>query len=101
MRFGVVASAMMVLSVLIVGPALSEQRGASSESRPPVPDIPMPPGNAQHGQYIAEHVAMCVECHSGRDQYGNIIVGEKYLGGPIPFEPPSADWATRVPRNRG
>jgi mono/diheme cytochrome c family protein len=64
------------------------------------PGIVMPPGNAQHGQYLVEHVAMCVECHSGRDQSGNILESEKYLGGPIPFVPP-AGWATRVPRNRG
>jgi len=103
MRFGLVASVMMVLAVLIGRPALSEQRGvrAAGESSPPVPDIVMPPGNAQHGQYIAEHVAMCVECHSGRDRYGNIAAGEKYLGGPIPFMPPSSEWATSIPRNRG
>src|SRR5689334_6643800 len=30
----------------------------------PVSDYPnMPTGNAEHGRYIAEHVAMCVECH--------------------------------------
>lgn len=63
-------------------------------------DIAMPAGNAAHGQYIAEHVAMCVECHSGRDQAGEIIPGERYTGTQIPFVPPS-NWATRVPRNKG
>jgi hypothetical protein len=61
----------------------------------------MPPGNSDHGKYIAEHVAMCVECHSGRDHDGNILASEKYDGGPLPFIPPSSEWATRVPRNRG
>ena len=33
---------------------------------------------------------------------GNIIEGEQYLGGNIPFAPPWAnDWAMRAPRNRG
>lgn len=59
-------------------------------------------GNAEHGQYIAEHVAMCVECHSGRDEKGNILDAEKYLGGAIPFMPPwPNDWAPRAPRNKG
>jgi mono/diheme cytochrome c family protein len=59
-------------------------------------------GNAEHGRYIAEHVAMCVECHSGRDAEGNILASERYLGAPIPFGPSWAiNWATRAPRNQG
>ena len=59
-------------------------------------------GNIEHGRYIAEHVAMCVECHSGRDPRGNIIDAERYLGAPIPVGPAWAtDWALRAPRNKG
>jgi mono/diheme cytochrome c family protein len=59
-------------------------------------------GNVEHGRYIAEQVAMCVECHSGRDKQGNIIDSERYLGAPIPAGPPwAADWALRAPRNKG
>jgi len=62
----------------------------------------LPPGNVAHGRYLAEHVAMCIECHSGRDAQGNILEDELFLGGPIPFAPPwPNDWATRAPRNRG
>jgi Cytochrome c len=62
----------------------------------------LPPGNIAHGRYLAEHVAMCIECHSGRDAQGNIIESELFLGGPIPFAPPwPNDWANRAPRNRG
>lgn len=57
-------------------------------------------GNITHGQYIAEHVAMCVECHSPRDENGRIIQGQEFMGGPLPIDPPRG-WATRVPRNRG
>src|SRR5262245_20099381 len=59
-------------------------------------------GNAEHGRYIAEQVAMCVECHSGRDGQGNIIDAQRYMGGVIPFSPPwPNDWAPRAPRNKG
>ena len=62
----------------------------------------MPAGNVEHGKYLAEHVAMCVECHSGRDAQGNIIDSQLYLGGAIPFAPAwPNDWANRAPRNRG
>lgn len=57
-------------------------------------------GNIEHGQYIAEHVAMCVECHSPRDESGRILHGQEFMGAPLPINPPTG-WATRAPRNRG
>ena len=57
-------------------------------------------GNITHGQYIAEHVAMCVECHSPRDENGRIIQGQEFMGASLPINPPRG-WATRAPRNRG
>jgi len=63
---------------------------------------PMPKGNTEHGRYIVEHVAMCIECHSGRDDHGAILQSQTFLGAPIPFAPPwPNDWAMRAPRNRG
>ena len=59
-------------------------------------------GDAAHGQYLAEHVAMCVECHSGRDANGTIIPAERYRGGALPPGPAWAvDWPVRAPRNAG
>jgi mono/diheme cytochrome c family protein len=76
-------------------------RGAGGSSAQRAAEVRTPPGNVEHGRYLAEHVAMCVECHSERDLKGNIIESEKYLGGNIPLVPASPEWATRVPRNRG
>jgi hypothetical protein len=62
----------------------------------------LPKGNLEHGRYIVEHVAMCIECHSGRDEQGNIVASERFLGAPIPFAPKwPNDWAMRAPRNKG
>jgi mono/diheme cytochrome c family protein len=59
-------------------------------------------GNVEHGRYLVERVAMCVECHSGRDGRGNLIETQLYMGGQIPFAPPwPNDWAMRAPRNKG
>ena len=75
---------------------------AQSQPAQPSSQVGAFTGNIEHGRYIAEHVAMCVECHSGRDQHGNIIDSERYLGAPIPVGPPWAtDWALRAPRNKG
>ncbi len=59
-------------------------------------------GNVEHGKYLAEHVAMCIECHSGRDEHGTIIPAERYMGGAIPPGPTWAvGWANRSPRIKG
>ena len=91
-----------VTAVALVGivPALAfAQRDAS---QPAAASVSLPPGNLEHGRYLVERVAMCIECHSTRDARGNIIPGEEFLGNSIPFAPPwPNDWATRAPRNRG
>ena len=74
---------------------------AASPARAAI-EAPLPRGDVDHGRYIVEHVAMCIECHSGRDHQGNILKSERFLGAPIPFAPPWPNsWAMRAPRNRG
>lgn len=69
---------------------------------PPASASPTPTGNPEHGKYLAEHVAMCVECHSGRDDKGAILPDQRFMGAPIPVKGPAgAGWADRAPRNRG
>ena len=59
-------------------------------------------GNSEHGRYLVERVAMCVECHSMRDSQGNIVPGTRFMGGPMPVRPAwSADWPVSVPRIAG
>lgn len=95
----------MGLLIAIPISAQTGAQGAQGEGRPSAsPDAAslIAAGDVEHGRYLAEHVAMCVECHSRRDGQGNIIPGERYLGGAIPPGPPWAgDWAIRAPRNRG
>jgi mono/diheme cytochrome c family protein len=103
------ARSIAVAAILIAATQVSAapQRGTASTTTPTqstaaASDASLPAGNVEHGRYLAERVAMCVECHSERDEQGRIITNEKYLGGKIPFAPPwPNDWATRAPRNRG
>ena len=55
------------------------------------------------GEYLANSVAMCVQCHSGRDLAGNILDAEKFRGGAIPFTSPYAnqEWAYLAPAIAG
>jgi hypothetical protein len=98
MRTPDVIAAMAAVLIAMTQVAAQPQRTGSS----PDTDAVLPSGNVEHGRYLAEHVAMCIECHSARDAEGNIVQREKYLGGSIPFAPPwPNDWAMRAPRNRG
>ncbi len=84
------------------GVARQSQREPVPSAPSLLPDAEIPKGNAEHGRYIVEHIAMCVECHSTRDDNGNIIPERRFMGGPIPFKPPwPNNWAIRAPRNAG
>lgn len=91
------------MMLVLLQPSLLSQRAATTPVvRPVSATTTMPRGNAEHGRYIVEHVAMCIECHSARDGRGEIVESERFLGAPIPFAPPwPNDWAMRAPRNRG
>jgi mono/diheme cytochrome c family protein len=56
-----------------------------------------------HGDYLTHKVAMCVECHSPRDERGNIITAEEFMGAPVLVNAPywRPDWATREPNIAG
>ena len=101
-RSHLLAGAVLLLSVLAKTSALSPaQVGTSGTRQQPASTVA---GNVEHGRYLAEQVAMCVECHSGRDERGNILDSERYMGAPIPIPsgPPWArDWALSAPPNKG
>lgn len=59
-------------------------------------------GNAARGRYLVENVAMCGECHSTRDQAGNIVPSKVLQGGALPIRLPwQADPPVQVPRIAG
>lgn len=53
------------------------------------------------GEYLATHVAMCVQCHSPRDEKGEILQSQRFSGGPIPFTAPfGSQWSAAAPSIR-
>jgi mono/diheme cytochrome c family protein len=92
----------LVLAVTAAAAQAPHQPSKTAPVPRPVAAVSLPRGNLEHGRYIVEHVAMCIECHSGRDSQGNISQSQLFLGAPIPFAPPwPNDWAMRAPRNKG
>jgi len=50
------------------------------------------------GEYLTKRVAMCVQCHSPRDDDGKLIESELFQGAPIPLQTLPSGWAIRAPR---
>lgn len=75
---------------------------AAAQQRPAAvtPAAPAgPKGDVAHGRYLVEKVAMCGECHSSRDEAGNLIESTRLRGGSLPARVPwPADWPVQVPR---
>lgn len=57
----------------------------------------------KRGEYLTHHVAMCVVCHSPKDEQGNVIAQKRFSGAPIPVASPYKElpWASRAPNLRG
>ena len=58
-----------------------------------IPAAPTSPGTAagasiERGRYLTHDVAMCVQCHSPRDDRGKILEGKEFLGAPMPIQSP-------------
>lgn len=47
------------------------------------------------GRYLVENAIGCADCHSARDQRGQIIAAQHLMGAPLPFAPtvPMPAWA--------
>jgi mono/diheme cytochrome c family protein len=106
MKYGSLVTALVLafafITAVTIGVQTQQQQVQQKASDKTAPTKTLPAGNVEHGRYIAEHVAMCIECHSGRDASGTILQDELFEGGPIPFAPPwPNEWANRAPRNRG
>lgn len=109
--FGAIGGALLVSMVSAQTPASSQAQSARQQT-PPQTQRPATPGTAAptrvagdvaRGDYLVNNVALCVQCHSPRDQRGNIIPNERLTGGPLPVRGPSWDqeWAYRAPALAG
>jgi mono/diheme cytochrome c family protein len=57
----------------------------------------------QRGQYLVEHVAMCVQCHTPRTAQGELDRTRLLQGAPIPVPAPfpMSHWAFEAPKIAG
>ena len=62
------AAALLALGFLLLAPHLLSQPATDVAA----PARPAPSGEVERGRYLVHHVAMCVQCHSPRDRYGEL-----------------------------
>jgi len=57
----------------------------------------------QRGQYLVEHVAMCVQCHTPRNAQGELDRTQLLQGAsiPVPAPFPTSQWAFEAPKIAG
>ena len=62
-----------------------------------------PTEQLQRGQYLVEHVAMCVQCHTPRNAQGELDRTRLLQGAPIPVPAPfpMSRWAFEAPKIAG
>ena len=98
-RFTVCSLGLVLAGATVIG---QQRNAAPVAAAPQAAAAAIPRGNVDHGRYLVENVVMCFECHSTRDDRGNIAQGTKFLGGPMPIRPPwPGDWPTTIPRIAG
>jgi len=77
--------------------------GSSARASARVSEQSPPAGLIERGRYLVHNVAMCVQCHSPRDENGELIETALLTGAPMPVKSPFPNriWATRTPSLRG
>lgn len=73
---------------------LGQGQGEPLETEPSSQDL------IARGEYITHHVAMCIECHTPRDENGNLIESKLFKGAPVPVSAPPyphLEWAFQAP----
>ncbi len=102
MRTGLrrVASA-IVAAALLASPA-GPLRAAHAEDTAPSGG-PAASGDVARGRYIANSVAMCVQCHTPRNADGTLDETRLFQGAAIPVESPfhGQEWAFQAPAIAG
>jgi hypothetical protein len=78
---------------------LASRSTAARQAQKPATQAAAPKGDVARGQYIVEDVAMCEECHTPRDENGNLDESRRLEGAPIWIQPvhQMTDWANRAP----
>jgi mono/diheme cytochrome c family protein len=87
----IIASALLVIAF---------QTNAAAQTKKEAPSA----GATQRGKYIVDHLAMCIQCHTPRNDAGDLIETQYLQGAPVPVKAPpypNINWALKAPAIAG
>lgn len=89
--------AVALVAQLILAPT------ASSETAPPASSAQPAAAQIEHGRYLVENVGMCGQCHSPRNDQGQLLTDKWLKGAVVPVSTPKGyqKWAYKAPRIAG
>jgi len=97
--------AVLVIGVALAAVAAPPNTPSSPAAAKDAPARPAPPAGSlvERGRYLVHDVSLCVQCHSPRDESGNLIETKFLTGGRILFASPypGRPWAYQAPNIRG
>jgi mono/diheme cytochrome c family protein len=96
----------LLCAAIFLAAGLGASRLLSRENQAPTPNASTAPaqqGAIDRGKYLVENVAMCEECHTPRDDNGNLDESRRLQGAAIWIVPVhrTLDWANRAPALAG
>jgi mono/diheme cytochrome c family protein len=99
---GVVLVVGISLAALAAPPKPSSSPQAPKEAAAADSGTPASP-LVSRGRYLVHDVALCIQCHSPRDENGNLLETKLLTGARIPFDSPypGHSWAYQAPNIRG
>lgn len=86
-----------------VRPVTAPAASSPAVDAPPAAPAHYTPEQVERGRYLVERVAMCGQCHSPRNDHGQLQMEDFLHGGPVPLLTPQgyAKWAYKAPRIAG
>jgi mono/diheme cytochrome c family protein len=102
-RRGLLTAALSAAFLLFLAGAASRTAAQKKTSAPPPANAAANAALVARGKYIVEDVAVCANCHSPRDENGQLDHSRWLLGGPVFFQPAITmpDWPQLEPRLAG
>ncbi|MGO9590655.1 MAG: hypothetical protein ACLP3K_11510 [Candidatus Acidiferrales bacterium] len=101
----VVGLAILLAAAVGASLLLSRETHAQAPSKTAKASTAAPASQSQidHGRYLVEDVGMCEECHTPRDDSGNLDESRRLQGAAIWITPvhPTTNWAMRAPALAG
>jgi mono/diheme cytochrome c family protein len=97
-RASMLLTMFLIMSIFFLGKGASVAIAAESTSKPSPAQEPV-----NRGRYLVDNVAMCIQCHTPRDENGQLLLNSYLQGAPVPVKaPPNAkNWALRAPAIAG